>query len=120
MSASQVGVVIILISLGAALMPSRANEPDGSGDKQSPGTVAARELLQSLPQAKRAQAELPFDSPERANWNYVPMRRAGIALADLDANQKALIDPLLRSALSPTGFETAQQIVQHETILGEI
>jgi hypothetical protein len=63
---------------------------------------------------------LPFDSSERTNWNYVPTKRAGVALAELEANQKTLIDPLLRSALSPTGFETARQIVQHESILAEI
>jgi hypothetical protein len=115
-----IGAAVILVSLGAALMSSRANESDGSDDKQSAGTAAARALLQSLAEAKRAQAQLPFDSPERTNWNYVPMKRAGVSLAELDAKQKTLIDPLLRSALSPTGFATAQQIVQHELILGEI
>ena len=99
---------------------SGANEPNQSDDNRSSGTAAARALLQSLPEAKRAEAKLSFDSPERTNWNYVPTKRAGVALADLDAKQKTLIDPLLRSALSPTGFKTAQQIVQHESILAEI
>lgn len=31
------------------------------------------------------------------------MRRGGVALAELDANQKTLIDPLLRSALKVEG-----------------
>jgi Protein of unknown function (DUF3500) len=101
-------------------MSSRANVPNESDDKQSSGTAAARALLQSLPEAERTQAQLSFDSYERTNWNYVPTRRAGVALAELDANQKTLIDPLLRSALSPAGFKTAQQIVQHESILAEI
>ena len=100
-------------------MSSRANEPNGSDDEQSSG-AAAQALLQSLRETKRTQAQLPFDSSERTNWNYVPIRRAGVALAELDASQKTLIDPLLRSALSPSGFNTAQQIVQHESILGEI
>ncbi|MFC4308730.1 DUF3500 domain-containing protein [Steroidobacter flavus] len=115
-----IGAVVILVSLGAALMSSHANVPDESEEKRSSGTAAARTLLKALPEAKRAQAQLPFDSSERTNWNYVPMKRAGVALAELDANQKAMIDPLLRSALSPAGFETAQQIVQHESILAEI
>jgi hypothetical protein len=111
---------VIIISLGAALMSSRANEPNENDDKQSSGIAAANTLLQSLPEAKRTQAQLPFDSSERTNWNYVPTNRAGVALAELDANQKTLIDPLLRSALSPAGVKTAQQIMQHESILGEI
>lgn len=109
----RLGTIIFIISLGAVPMSSRANEPPS-------GEAAANALLQSLPEAERKQAQLPFDSPERTEWNYVPMKRAGVPLAELDANQKALIDPLLRSALSPSGFETAQQIVQHELILGEI
>lgn len=101
-------------------MSSRANEPNESNDEQPAAATAARALLQALPEDKRTQTQLPFDSPERTNWNYVPMRRAGTALAELDANQKRLIDPLLRSALSSEGFRTAQQIVQHETILREL
>jgi len=115
-----VGAVAIVVGLGAALMSSRANVPNESDDKRPSGAAAARALLQSLPEAKRTQAALSFDSPERTSWNYVPKKRAGIALAQLDANQKALVDPLLRSALSPAGFKTAQQIVQHESILAEI
>jgi hypothetical protein len=115
-----IGAVVIFVSLGAVLMSSRANEPNESDDKQPSGAAAARELLQSLPEAKLTQAKLPFDSSERTNWNYVPTSRAGVALTELDANQKSLVDPLLHSALSPAGFETARQIVQHESILAEI
>jgi hypothetical protein len=108
-SAPLIGAVVIFVSLGAA------------GDaSQSSGAAAARAFLQSLPDARRARAQLPFDSPWRTKWNYVPTRRAGVTLAELDAKQKALLDPLLRSALSPAGIETARQIVQHESILAEI
>jgi hypothetical protein len=112
--------VVVSVSVGAVLMSSRANEPDASDDKRSSGTAAAQALLEALPEAKRRQAQLSFESSERTNWNYVPLRRAGVPLAELDAQQRTLIDPLLRSALSPAGFDTAHQIVQHETILGEI
>jgi hypothetical protein len=112
--------VVLSVSVGVVLMSSRADEPDASDDKGSSATAAAQALLQALPEAKRTQAQLSFESSERTNWNYVPMRRGGVPLAELDAQQRTLIDPLLRSALSPAGFNTAQQIVQHETILGEI
>jgi hypothetical protein len=112
--------VVVSVSAGAVLMSSRANEPDASDDKRSSGTAAAQALLEALPEAKRRQAQLSFESSERTNWNYVPLRRAGVPLAELDGQQRTLIDPLLRSALSPSGLDTAHQIVQHETILGEI
>ena len=118
--APSIGAVVIFASLGAAFMSSRANEPNESNGKQSSATTAARAFVQSLPEVRRTQAQLPFDSSERTNWNYVPKRRAGVPLGELDASQKTLIDPLLRSALSPEGFKTAQQIVQHESVLAEI
>src|SRR5262245_57921301 len=102
-----IGAVVMIVSLGAA---------QESDDKESSSAAAARALLQSLPEAKRTQAALPFDSSERTKWNYVPTKRAGVALAELDVHQRALIDPLLRSALSPAGFRTAENIVQHESI----
>ncbi|HEU4530360.1 MAG TPA: DUF3500 domain-containing protein, partial [Steroidobacteraceae bacterium] len=114
-----IGAVLIFVSLGAVMM-SRANEPGDSDAMQPTGAAAARALLQSLPQAAREKAQLPFDSSQRTTWNYVPTRRAGVALGELDAKQRTLVDPLLRSALSPAGAKTAQQIVQHETILAEI
>ena len=115
--ASLLGGVVVLATLGGALLSSRADEPD---EHLSAGTEAARALVQSLPEADQRKVKLPFDSPERTKWHYVPMQRAGVPLADLDAKQKVLVDPLLKSALSPSGFHTAQQIVQHETILREI
>lgn len=93
----------------------------GANDEQpASGAQAASSLLQALPDSKRSQAQLPFEAGERMEWNYVPMKRAGIPLADLDAKQKSLVDSLLHSALSPQGFDKAQGIVQHELILAEI
>jgi len=117
-----VGAIVMLATLGATLMSSRADETGKSQQKREPESAsdAANALLQALPQTTRTQVQLSFDSAERTNWNYVPMRRAGVPLADLDPNQKTLVDPLLRSALSPTGFGTAKAIVDHESILAEI
>ena len=111
---TRISVIVISAMLGALLMSSR--DSDGADDKP----LAASSLLQALPAGKRPQAQLPFESDERTNFNYVPMKRAGIPLADLDTNQKSLVDSLLRSALSPKGFDTAKGIVQHESILAEI
>jgi len=110
--------IIVGFGLGAALVASRANDPDEDGGPAA--ATAAQALLQSLPEDKRREAQLPFDSPERTHWNYVPAIRAGAPLKELDDAQKALVEPLLRSALSPQGVEKARGIVQHETILGEI
>src|SRR5262245_45056022 len=117
-STPAVGAVVICFALATILLSSRADESDSDANG-APGADAARALLKSLPQAKRTQAQLPFESAERTDWNYVPMRRAGVPLADLDANQQGLVDPLLQSALSPEGFRTARAIVAHESILAQ-
>jgi hypothetical protein len=116
-----IGAIVIVSVVGATLMSIRADDSKGATDEQeSAGAQAARALLQALPDNKRSQAQLPFESGERTNWNYIPMKRAGVPLAELDANQKTQVDSLLRSALSPQGLEKAKAIVQHETILAEI
>lgn len=112
-------VIAISAIVGAAVMPGRDSKA-ASDEPQSSGAQAAQSLLQALPESKRSQAQLPFESEERTRWHYVPMKRAGIPLADLDTKQKAQVDALLQSALSPQGFDTAKGIVQHELILGEI
>jgi hypothetical protein len=117
---TRISVIAISAMLGALIMSNR--DSDGADDKpqSSDAQAAAQSLLKALPESKHSQARLPFESDERTNFNYVPMKRAGIPLADLDANQQTLVDSLLRSVLSPKGFETAKGIVQHESILAEI
>jgi hypothetical protein len=113
---TRIDVIAVAAIVGTALVSTS----DSNGANDQPQTSAAQSLLQALPENKQAQAQLPFESDERTEWNYVPMKRAGVPLADLDANQKSLVDSLLRSALSPQAFDTAQGIIQHELILGEI
>jgi hypothetical protein len=98
-----------------------ASEADESKSNASTASEkAADTLLESLNDTKRRQLQMPFDTPERTNWNYVPMHRAGVPLSALDEQQKTFVDPLLHSALSPHGFETAKGIVAHESILADI
>jgi hypothetical protein len=113
---SRIGIIALAAIAGTAFMSTR--ETKGANDEQPP--AAARSLLQALPESKRSQAQLPFESAERVDWNYVPMKRAGVPLADLDASQKTLVDSLLSTALSPQALETAKGIIQHELILREI
>lgn len=116
---TRIGVIALAAIVGTALMSTP--DSDGANDEQpTSGAQAARSLLQALPENKRTQAQLPFESDERTEWNYVPMKRAGVPLADLDASQKTLVDSLLRSALSPQGIDTANGIIQHELILAVI
>src|SRR5688572_32904024 len=113
---NRIGIIALAAIVGTSFMSTRDSK--GANDAQPPS--AASSLLKALPESKRSQAQLPFESAERTDWNYVPMKRAGVPLADLDASQKTLVDSLLSTALSPQALDTAKGIIQHELILREI
>src|SRR6185436_16959255 len=82
--------------------------------------AAANAFLASLPSGLRGQAVLPFDSPERVTWYYVPRERIGVSLLALDDPQSELLGPLLASALSPEGLLEARGVMKHENILRRV
>ncbi|MCL0029134.1 DUF3500 domain-containing protein, partial [Dehalococcoidia bacterium] len=53
-------------------------------------------------------------------WYYPPLNRHGIALRDLDADQRSLAFSLMRSGLTERSFEQAKQIIKLEEILGPL
>jgi hypothetical protein len=112
-----VGSVLIAISVGIAMSSDNEHSKQADSTAAPSATQAAQSLLDSKTET---QAQFPFASAERMNWNYVPMRREGVPLKDLNNQQRESVDKLLHSALSPSGFATAKQIVAHETILGEL
>jgi hypothetical protein len=77
-------------------------------------------FLSSLTSELRKQTAFPLDDAERFNWNFVPMKRAGVSLIDLDDDQAELLGALLASALSPEGLLTARGVIKHENILRRV
>ncbi len=82
--------------------------------------IAVHEFLSALGDDQRRKAMFAFGSDERLNWNFVPTRREGVALSELTSEQRARIDPMLRTALSEHGVTRAKRIVEHEAILGPL
>ena len=79
--------------------------------------AAAASFLGHLTNDQRQEALFPADSEERENWHFVPMVRKGVSFKDLSTTQQAAGLELLRTALSDSGAETAESIMQHEAIL---
>jgi hypothetical protein len=78
---------------------------------------AANKFLETLSAKQKAKAQFQFDEEERWNWHFIPKDRKGIALKELnDAQRKAVMD-LLHTALSDTGFQKTNAIIQLEDIL---
>jgi hypothetical protein len=82
--------------------------------------AAAAAFLGALTPEQRRQAQLAFDDPERANWHYVPAARKGLAFKQMSAEQRRLARALLASGLSRAGNDKALEIINLETILGEL
>jgi len=74
----------------------------------------------SLDDAQQKVGRFPFDAKERYTFNYVPMVRGGVALGDMREAQRRHAHGLLRTALSPAGYETATKIIAHEAILHDL
>ena len=102
-------------------------QPQGSGASVQPGVqaaaqmaAAARRFLDSLTAEQKAMAAFEYMDGERMYWYYPPINRHGLALRDMDANQRELAFSLLESGLTPRSYEQARQIIEHEDVLGPL
>jgi hypothetical protein len=80
-------------------------------------------FVNSLSDAQQKIAVFPFDEMNRYDWHYLPATmypRAGVALNQLNGEQKKLLFELLQSSLSEIGYAKAQQIISLENVLAEI
>lgn len=83
-------------------------------------TDAAKQFVDSLDAKQQAAAVFPFSDARREVWNYVPLNRPGVSLAEMTADQRTLGKALLRSALSAAGAQKVEEIRLLESVLREI
>jgi hypothetical protein len=88
--------------------------------------VAAQKFLGTLSPELRAKTQMPFDSPERTTWFFVPRQdrqrqptRVGLRLEQMNAAQKEAALALVRAGTSPGGYTAAVTIMSLEAILHE-
>ena len=79
---------------------------------------AGGKFLESLNEDQKAKATYPYLDGERVFWYYPPMNRHGLALRDMDANQRELAYALMATGLTEKSYEQAKQIIEHELVLG--
>lgn len=95
-------------------LAAKINAPDGEMEK------AALDLLASLDESQLEKTRMPFDDPERFNFNFVPMDRSGLTLEKMNENQRNLTIALLKTGLSDAGVKKALGITQLESALREL
>jgi hypothetical protein len=108
-------VAVALVSLLSSRVAPAPERPAAS-----PMTAAARAFLVTLRPDLRAQAVLPFDDPDRANWRYVPGRRRGVNLKQMNPSERAAAHMLLKAGSSARGYEKAAGVIELEGILRDL
>ncbi len=78
--------------------------------------AAAHEVAAAL----GSEVVLPLTDGRRTDWTYVPSRRHGIALADMDQSQRRLVHGLLTSVLSDEAYAKVCAIVSLEEVLDRL
>jgi hypothetical protein len=107
--------------VGIALVAQATNT---AGAKMA---AAANTFLDTLTAEQKSKASFPFDSPERVNWNFVPLQdkdkkptRKGIKFEDLSEGQKDAARNLLKAGLSEKAYGQATTIMSLESLLAEL
>jgi hypothetical protein len=113
------GVVLALVSLAVV---GREAEPTPSRM-----VTAADKFLSLLTADQKAKAAFAFTSPERINWNFVPLQdkekkptRKGLRFEEMTAEQKKAALALLETGTSPEGYKKATTIMSLESILADL
>jgi Protein of unknown function (DUF3500) len=88
---------------------------------------AANRFLKSLEDQKSQQVSSDFASGRRTAWHFFPSSmlesqggRRGLAVKEMSAQQRALAQGLLNTALSHQGYFQAMTIIALETILHDL
>jgi hypothetical protein len=91
-----------------------------TGTNLSEMAKAASVFLQSLSETQKGKIQFGFNEEERYNWHYIPRSRKGLTLNEMNDQQTKAAFALLRTALSDTGFNKANSIMQLENVLREV
>jgi hypothetical protein len=109
-------MVALVLAAAAPLVVARAAQ---TSDDQAM-VAAARAVLEALDPGSSESARFGLLDDERRNWHYVPRARKGVALGALTPGQRAAVDRLLGTTLSPSGVAKVSGIIELERILGRL
>lgn len=96
-----------------------AAAPAGQEPPAKDSTRATQDFLETLRPSLRPECLLPFESEERTTWSYVPGRRRGVTLKQMNEAERRAAHAMLRAALSARGYEKTTGVIELEEILRE-
>lgn len=116
MPALRLSVCCFLGVLLVGLLGMKVGDPPAAQMK-----TFADSFIGTLDSAQKPVALLPFDSPQRVGWHFIPMdTRKGLVMRDMNAAQRTAALRLIRAALSEAGYDKASQIIMLENVLREL
>ena len=81
---------------------------------------AALALLHSLDANQKSALSFSYYDGERIFWYYPPLNRHGLALRDMNDEQRRLAYALMATGLTEDSNRKAQLIIEHEAVLGPL
>jgi hypothetical protein len=82
--------------------------------------AAAQALVEAVSAGQRGRLCLPFDETERRTWFYWPADRRGLLLAELDGEQRQLVDDVLTATLTTPALAKVMTIIGLEPVLADL
>ena len=76
-------------------------------------------FLNSLTLNQKEVANYRYEELERLYWYYPPGNRRGLALRDMDEQQRDRAFAIIASGLADHAYEKTKQIINLETFLGQ-
>ena len=83
-------------------------------------TAAVVRWLDGLDATQRATATFPFDTVERFAWQYTPGPRHGLAIREMEADQRAAAMAIVRASSSDRGAREVSAVMDLENVLGAL
>jgi hypothetical protein len=115
------GARIAIVAVCALVLGGTAESFFEEASSAKAMTDAATAFVGSLDDSQRMVAVLPYDTPKRGDWHFIPKNdRKGLQFKDMSESERKLADDLLESALSQIGVGKARSIMRRENLLKEL
>ena len=81
---------------------------------------AVRGFVAALSPSHRKRTVFALDDPRRLDWHYIPRRRPGVTIGDMNDQERRALWYLLGAILSPRGNDQVRGVIKLERTLGEL
>lgn len=115
--ATTLGVVLAASAVVVASPGSEEEMPSARRPVvEDPVLASARAFLDTLDPETRSRASAPINASDRGRWSYLPQKRLGVRLEELDGEQRAAWRAFLTRVLTESGVARFDRIRRTEPV----